>query len=225
MGAKASGSATLLALLVCLFLGGVIYLQLEAGGHAEAPTVATVDTAAERVALPAETSYEPPIFAEFSEAIDRPLFAPSRRPPREAAPEVVAVAAQKQSFGFELVGVLISPEERVALIRQDGVTDLQRVSPGRRLNGWQVELIEPDHVVFRSGETVRQVHLRDDTPPVQETLRERRRREREEEREALEQEADDSARDRSGPTRIETERAARDGTAGAVARAPDGREN
>ncbi len=222
-GAKTGGSGTLLALLVCVFLGGMIYLELEAGDRADAPAPAIAETAApERRMLPAEIAYEPPVFAEFSEALERPLFAPSRRPPTVAAPTIVESAPQQQAFGFELVGVAISPEERFALIRQDGVADLQRVSLGRSLNGWQIEQIEADHVIFRAGETVRQINLRDDQPQVRETPRERRRRERQEQRERRNQEVDDEPRDPSEPARVEGERLGRVEVGRAVARSSEG---
>jgi hypothetical protein len=199
-----------LALLVCLFLGGLIYLELEAADQAgESVVTMTAATPLERAALPAQVAYDAPDFAEFAEAMERPLFAPSRRPPSEIVPVTVEAAPQQQAFGFELVGVLISPDERLALIRQDGLTDLHRVGLGRSLNGWQIEQIEPDHVVFRAGETVRQVNLRDDRPPVQETPRERRRRERQEQREQRNQEVDDAPRDPSEPARADGERLGR----------------
>ena len=133
-------------------------------------------------------------------------------------PVTVQAAPQQQAFGFELVGVLISSEERLALIRQDGVTELQRVSLGRSLNGWQIEKIEADHVVFRAGETVRQVDLRDDRPPVQETPRERRRRERQEQRERQNQEVDRAPDEPSAPVRAEGERLGRAEVGRSVAR-------
>ena len=102
------------------------------------------------------------------------------------------------SLGFELVGVLISADERMALVRQDGVTDLQRVAIGRSLNGWRIDQIEPDHVVFSAGETVRRVELRADEPPKVETARDRRLRERAERRQEQERE---QAERRSAPDR------------------------
>ena len=200
-GTPGGGTSVLLALLVCLFLGAVVYLELSTSIAPEVASNSPTEdgaTQVERPSLPPETAYEPPPFEAFAEASARPIFAPSRRPPSNAPAVTTAAAPQVIAFGFELVGVLISADERMALVRQDGVTDLQRVAIGRSLNGWRIDQIEPDHVVFSADETVRRVELRADEPPKVETARDRRLRERAERRQEQERE---QAERRSAPDR------------------------
>jgi len=164
-GRAGAKSSNLLVLLVCLFLGGVVYLEWWADAvPPRTPPPGDSAAAAARSALPPEPGFTPPPYESFAEAAERPLFAPSRRPPADTEAAIAEASPQMLEFGFELVGVLISPQERLALVRQGGVPDLQRVGVGRSLNGWLVEAIEPDRVVFRAGETVRELMLRDDAP-------------------------------------------------------------
>lgn len=190
------GNATLLASLICAFLGAAVYLQLNADimpnqGVQQPPSERV--SLAERPSLPPPPTYDPPGYEAFADAAARPIFAPTRRPPSNAPVSLVEPVPPAVTFGFELVGVLISGDERLALVRQDGVTVLQHVAIGRSLNGWQVDQIEPDHVIFSSGETIRRVELREDEPPKTETARERRRRERDERRQARGQDEQNTA--------------------------------
>jgi hypothetical protein len=199
-GPKRGGSSNLLLALVCALLAGVVYLETQAApGPAVAPPESPV-TAEPPVALPPAVAYRPPETAAFSGVIERPLFAPSRRPP-PGAPAPALEASDASPFELELVGVVISGEERVALVRQPGIQELLRVAVGRMVGGWEVESIEPDRVLFRSGDALKEVRLRDDTPPP-ETRSSRRDREAERRRRAEERRE-----------RLEDERAG-DGTAG-----------
>jgi hypothetical protein len=201
-GPKRGGSSNLLLALVCALLAGVVYLEIEA---APAPAVTPPEppaTAEPPAALPSAVAYRAPEAAAFSGVLERPLFAPSRRPPPDAPPPAVEAAPEASPFELELVGVVISGEERVALVRQPGIQELLRVAVGRMVGGWQVETIEPDRVLFRSGDTLKEVRLRDDTPPP-ETRRSRREREAERRRRAEERRE-----------RLEDERAAGNETAG-----------
>ncbi len=53
---------------------------------------------------------------------------------------------------FELIGILITEEDRWVLFKLPGQADLVRARPGETVSGWTVARIDPDRVVIeRSG--------------------------------------------------------------------------
>ncbi len=162
-------------MLMCLFLSGIIYLQLNAGKNAIVDAGHFETSAREVRSLPSAIAYDPPEYALFRQANERPLFSPDRRPSAVPPSNVVTTAPTTPKLGFELVGVLISDKERLALIKQEGVAELRRIGMGLSLNGWQVEAIETDYVILRDGAEVRKVSLREDRPSLQNMRTDRRR--------------------------------------------------
>lgn len=64
-GTPGGGTSVLLALLVCLFLGAVVYLELSTSIAPEVASNSPTEdgaTQVERPSLPPETAYEPPPF-------------------------------------------------------------------------------------------------------------------------------------------------------------------
>ena len=136
-------------LAVCLALGYVVYDAIERGPES---TVMSVGAAPpEKIAPLADraTPRTKPIEA-YSETLRRPLFHASRKPaPKLATATPDAVAAE--SPVLELIGIVIAPEGRSALIRLPSLADLVEVSVGERIDGWRLERIEADRIVLKSG--------------------------------------------------------------------------
>ena len=103
-----------------------------------------------------------PRLSHFSEIVSRPLFAPSRRP---APPELEASepAPKVMSLRFVLRGVVIYGAERVAIVQRKDAPEFLRLVEGQVIDGWRVEAIVPDRVVFRheAGDLMEEVELRE----------------------------------------------------------------
>jgi hypothetical protein len=84
----------------------------------------------------------------YAEIAERPLFVPTRRPPAVAAP----TAAHSQTLdAYSIVGIVAAPDRAVALIHGPTASILH-LRKGETLEGWTLETIEPNKLVFVSGE-------------------------------------------------------------------------
>ncbi len=169
---RASGwlAATFL-LAVCFALGAFVYDQARreptrsvasAGGGAPPPLAA----------LPDQPSYSVAPVADFSAILERPLFSPTRRPPAEG---VAAVVDPEPELQVTLVGVIISSEEQIAIVKPRDATSFARLSVGDSFQGWALDSIEPSRITFRRGDVEEHIELTYDVPPpVQKHKRQKR---------------------------------------------------
>jgi general secretion pathway protein N len=81
---------------------------------------------------------------------DRPLFAPTRRPPPQlAAPVVRAVeATPAPPPSVVLLGIITEANEARALVRTDASDKVVRARLGDEIGGWKVTQIEPRRLVL-----------------------------------------------------------------------------
>lgn len=103
-------------------------------------------------------------------ALERPLFAPSRRPtmPAEPPAPVPAIEASSQPAealragpAFRLVGTVIGRGAATGLVAREGDRVLEQVSVGDLIEGWLVIEVGADHlVVERDGDRERLSILR-----------------------------------------------------------------
>lgn len=102
-----------------------------------------------------ESIAAPPLTA-FAEVVERPLFAPTRRPARPAFPEeeiaLEPSPEEPDQIGFSLVGIALSEAGRVALVRRYEDGKVFRVAEGGEVLGWTVSAIKPRQAVFRRGD-------------------------------------------------------------------------
>ena len=144
---RLTGPAIMLG--VCLALGYVVQDELARG-----PVLAPVPlnaAPAEKIA-PAPKRAVPPTtpIKAYSETLARPMFHASRKPaPKLATATPEAPAAESPTL--KLVGVVIGPEGRSALIRLPSSAELVEVSVGERIEGWRLETIETDRIMLKSG--------------------------------------------------------------------------
>ena len=90
----------------------------------------------------------PPIDAGFPELLSRPIFAPDRRPPAEGA----AGAPGSMSKGqFVLVGVVVTPDQHSALLRDAQSGKTETVALGAQIRGMTLGEVTSDSVVLRLG--------------------------------------------------------------------------
>ena len=162
-GRKTRRRPSLLLIALCLALGYHVSRVLEAGPIA-IDAGAAPPPPAPLVAAPPETIAELPRIDEFAETVARPLFMATRRPP-EPEEEVVAPETGVQHNLFNLLGVVISADERVALVTRRRGGDFLRLVVGQRIDGWLVVAIEPDSVTLSSGDETEVLKLTDASRP------------------------------------------------------------
>lgn len=119
--------------------------------------------------------FELPPIESFSETVERPLFLPDRRPP--AIEETQEGADDVESGLFTLVGIIVSPTQRIALVKVRGSQTVLQLSEGQQANGWTVLQIRPEEVIFESNDKTETIELIDIRPPTRRpAARERRPR-------------------------------------------------
>jgi hypothetical protein len=154
------GRAPLLLAAGSIALAGLIYIELDAP-DIEPPAKAAVTTTPESVKRPTENpSFTMPPLRNFSGVLSRPLFSETRRPPR--AP---SGPADTRDASFTLVGTILSAQERHALVEHGQPPHIERVSEGQEVDGWTVEQILPDRIVFARGDTHVEIKPKDPSSP------------------------------------------------------------
>lgn len=143
---------TLLLLIACLALSIVVAgiwsarvpIQHAAADHADRSLSGDEN-------VPGISYSAPPITA-FADILERPLFTAGREPPTPAQPQ--AVTATPAPLRLQVEGVAITPETRIAVVRDLGNGDLLRLPEGGTFQGWILENVNPAGVRFkRNGET------------------------------------------------------------------------
>jgi hypothetical protein len=108
------------------------------------------------------STYLAPDFETFSEILDRPLFTEGRTPPPEPsdADETVATPQQKQTrLNLRLEGIALTPDARVAVIRDLSSKKLFRIAEGEQHEGWTVENIHAMGATLKLGEQTEELTL------------------------------------------------------------------
>lgn len=105
----------------------------------------------------------PPPLSQFSDAVNRPLFNPSRQKfnPLAAQSGPTQAAAQSRPFPtFAVLGIAMSGSNRLALVKGPADKDGRHLRVGDVYEGWAVVDIHIDAVVLSSGAERREVPLR-----------------------------------------------------------------
>lgn len=87
----------------------------------------------------------------FGEVLARPLFSESRRPPPVSSSAVTPDTSSDDNPVLQLLGIILTPDKRMALIQSKDATDVVRVFEGESVSGWQVHLIKATQVVLKRG--------------------------------------------------------------------------
>ena len=158
MGARRHrpGRTPLLLAAACALLAGAIYVELDSP-DIEPPATAAVTAAQQPEQKPApDPSFSMPPLRNFAGVLSRPLFSETRRPPLQPA-----VAADTRAATFTLVGTVLLAQERHALVEHGQPAKLERISEGQDVDGWTVEQILPDRVVFGRADTRIEIKAKD----------------------------------------------------------------
>lgn len=87
----------------------------------------------------------PPI-ASYAAIVERPLFAPSRRPP----PGIAAATGAPAESRYRLVGIVANGARRKAFVA-DGARRIE-IGEGDMLDGWTVKQIGSDRILLSSAD-------------------------------------------------------------------------
>jgi general secretion pathway protein N len=117
---------------------------------------------------PALADLELPPIESFAETLNRPLFTATRRPPSpletiqgQAAPAKTAAKGEKVILGkYVLRGVVVTPAEKLLLLRQTATGQTLRLREGDALEDWRVASITPEVLVLSRGGAEQKVPLR-----------------------------------------------------------------
>ena len=102
----------------------------------------------------AQTNYAPPSIDAYSEVVARPLFTPTRRPPAHV------VAASGSAAPVNLVGIVIAPDQKLAMIKETPTGPVRYVPEGTRLAAGMVTMIAADQIALRTADgSVAQIKL------------------------------------------------------------------
>ena len=157
------GRYGLSALLIAAIVGCALWIGYEAGWGERAP-LAGLQPAAQAVALEEirlAPEY-PPLGTDrdLAATTARPLFNASRRPLPGTAQSGAAGANALQDGRYALTGVSISPEARVALLREVATSKTWRVEQNKELNGAVLESVTPTSVTLKLGAERMEIPLR-----------------------------------------------------------------
>ena len=106
-----------------------------------------------------DTPLQKPAISTFAEIVERPLFTQSRRPAPKKDTRVAEAAVKPETF--ELIGVIISPAGRMALLRALATSEIVRAVEGQNVGGWEVHTIKPTQVVLRQGDDSQMLKIND----------------------------------------------------------------
>lgn len=122
-----------------------------------------------------DIAYDPK--SAFSRVVDANLFSPARTPPEAEATSAPASRDVRAPGlpGFQLKGIMITPEGRAALIELGRKGEYRRVAQGETVDGWTVETIASDSVLVKKEGTSTVVELKAPPPPRKPPAPRRRR--------------------------------------------------
>ena len=151
--------ASLLLLLLCGLLLGIIYVELapplsEARAKLPLPRPRGADPAPSP-----RPGFSMPPLDSFAEVVTRPMFSETRRPPLPSGE-----SGDARSSAFTLVGIIVSAGESRALIAHGQPPRLERVTEGQEIDGWTVEKVLPDRVILERADARIEVKPRDAPP-------------------------------------------------------------
>lgn len=152
------GSRRLLGLILLLLLNlalGALAWQQYNGPLGTPPdsTARLANAEASEQALPGPSEL---MLAGFPETTARPLFNAERRPPepeKKAKPE----RPKPRNAGrpqIQLVGVVITPESREALLRWRGQSKLLRIAQHESVEGWELTRVDDQRITLKKNNEV-----------------------------------------------------------------------
>ena len=158
-----------IALVAACLLSAWVFAEWRAEPH---PVIGAGDETIEPISaemqIPeASTEFTP--VSEFKGTLTRPLFIKGRRQEAEASETQELGTANTTPTApppdMKLSAVIITGDERSALLLPTGESQSERVKEGETVSGWEVLKINEDSVVIRARGQEQTLTLRDFGPP------------------------------------------------------------
>ena len=148
---------TRMAIGVCAFLAVLIVTEVSVLGRDS--NAMTDASASDPLSLGASNTNAEALqiapLAAYSEVLERPLFSDSRRPPQLAVQAKDSARAVQLSTKWKVTGIVVAGDN--SFVHVEGIRDRKtvRLQVGMPLDGWQLQEIAPDQIVFGlAGESV-----------------------------------------------------------------------
>ena len=207
MSGRAAAWATALLAPLCAGLGAVVVFELT-GGLPIAPQVTAAPPLSPELDWSHEpTVFEPPAREEVDIIAARPLFSPSRRPFVATEADEAPPEAPESLPPLELIGVLLTDQQRAALIRPLDGSAASWVREEESVAGWRLDRIERSRVHLSADDRIETVELRADTAVPPEARPKRRKARDEDRREARRGDTERAPDSEAGATEAEADEA------------------
>lgn len=139
----------ILLVLAAVSLMAVIGTEIGWGQRISLPTPVSKPQQTKVALAPLQPEFSlPPLEQTYTEVLVRPLFVPSRRPPPVPPPPPPVVPAMRKGQ-FVLVGVILTKEKNIALLREIANGKISRVEQGKEINGILVASMEKEKVILK----------------------------------------------------------------------------
>ena len=149
-------------LTACVLFGVIVAFEwLALSRQNDTATGNDAQPAATADAQPTRATYVAPDFEAFGEILERPLFTEGRTPPEPPTPEQAAVLkpGMQAKLTMRLEGIALTPEARIALVRDISSNTLLRLAEGATHQGWVVESIHATSATLKRGEQSHELTL------------------------------------------------------------------
>jgi type II secretory pathway component PulC len=158
-------------LTACIVLGVTVAIEWltlsQQNGIASSSDAQPADTADIQLT---RSTYVAPDFATFSEILERPLFIEGRTPPAPLTAEQTALSPGTQTqLAMRLEGIALTPEARIAVVRDISSNKLLRLAEGAKHQGWVVESVNATSATFKRGEQTHELLLELDKKSIRKT--------------------------------------------------------
>ena len=123
--------------------------------------------AAQNAPAPAAREFELPPLENLQATRERPLFNPTRRPPSiVVAPGAPPPIVESVSLPFELTGIALGDDVRIAILHNKTTNEELRLRQGDKLDDWQLEQVADRYILLRGdGRRVRVWLVSNAKPP------------------------------------------------------------
>lgn len=146
---------TVLLAIFCLAMTGVLVLEwLNPPSRDKSFGVTPQQPQEPLLDIDASAALEVPPLGHYSEIVERPLFLSSRRPVEEGSETVVEEEIIEEDLNLTLLGVLLTPERTMALLRMDDDGSMARLVLGETLEGWEFTSARPTSITLRKSDLV-----------------------------------------------------------------------
>lgn len=123
--------------------------------------------AAQNGPAPAARQFELPPLENLQATRERPLFSPTRRPPAVVVqPETPPPIVESVSLPFELTGIALGDDVRIAILHNKTTNEELRLREGDKIDEWMLESVADRYILLRGdGRRVRVWLVSNAKPP------------------------------------------------------------